>query len=494
MMSDPGVGRHRRAVALGVCLLTLLVAGFSFTARRPLGSLGGLSDEWHVLGANLAVHGTLGVESEPWVFRPPGYPAFIAAVLRLAGPPAAVSMSYLIRAEGAVYAAQSLALAAAAVALFLWLSTWLRPTLAAAAAVVFAVNPLSILSVGLLNYTVLHLLGLVLGIAALDRVAASPARSAAVIATGALWGLVTLVRPITLPLPVFAFLVFRFRRPVTWPRAARATALLTLGMALVITPWTARNYHVSGRWVPVNLQSGFALWAATVKPLPWDPNHYAWFELHPERSAVHTRVTGEERYELATFVRFLPELEAEHRAEALRNLRRQPLVYVRNVARGLSLFAAGTPASLVRAFAYRQTIHGYPTQEWFLRGSPVPLGHVALGRGVEVLFAALLLLSVLGLAAGPTAGRRVLMAPVLVAACVALAHALTQMDLMYLYLRLPFLAVFAFAGADRLSSFSRGPTGPERTGNALALGLAGSAVALTLWMLRAAPPLAEGVP
>jgi hypothetical protein len=456
--------RHRRAVALGVCLLTLLAAGFSFTARRPLGSLGGLSDEWHVLGANLAVHGTLGIDSEPWVFRPPGYPAFVAAILRLAGPPETVSMGYLMRAEGAVYAAQSLALAAAAVVLFLWLS--------------------------LLNYTVLHLLGLVLGIAALDRVAASPARSGAVIATGALWGFVALVRPITLPLPFFALPVFRFRRPASWLEALRATALLALGMALAIAPWTLRNYHVSGRLVPVNLQSGFALWAATVKPLAWDPNHYAWFELHPERSVIHTRVTGEERYDLATFVRCLPELEAEHRAEAFRNLRRQPLVYVRNVARGLILFAAGTPASLVRAFAYRQGIDGYPTQEWFLRGLPVPFGYAALGRAVQVFFAALLLLSVLGLAAGPAIGRRVLLAPALVASCVALAHGLTHMDLMYLYLRLPFLAVFAFAGVDWLSSFSRGGPAPGRAGNALALALAGSAVGLTLWMLAAAAPLA----
>jgi hypothetical protein len=381
------------------------------------------------------------------------------------------------------------------VVLFLWLSSWFRLPLAAAAAIVFAVNPLSILSVGLLNYTVLHLLGLVLGIAALDRAAASPARLAPVLATGALWGLVTLVRPITLPLPFLALLVFRFRRPASWPEALRATALLALGMALVIAPWTARNYHVSGRLVAVNLQSGFALWAPTVKPLAWDPNHYAWFELHPERSAIHTRVTGEDRYELATFVRYLPELEAEHRAEALRNLQRQPLVYVRNVARGLCLFAAGTPASLVRAFAYRQEIDGYPTQEWFLRGSGVPFGHAALGRAVQVFFGGLLVLSAVGLAAGPTMGRRVLLAPALVAAGIALAHGLTHMDLMYLYLRLPFLAIFALAGVDRLSSWPSGHPAPGRaTGDALAIGLAGTAVALTLWMLQAAPSLAGGSP
>jgi hypothetical protein len=171
-------------VALGLCLLTLAVAGLSPCLA---GLLGGLTDEWHILGANLAVHGTLGIESEPWIFRPPGYPAFVALNLLLAGTPKTVTFGYLVRAEGVVFAAQSLVLAAAAAALFLWLRTWLRPPLAAAGAVVFALNPLSILSVGLLNYTVLHLLGLVLGIAALDRVAARPARSWAVVAVGALW-------------------------------------------------------------------------------------------------------------------------------------------------------------------------------------------------------------------------------------------------------------------------------------------------------------------
>jgi hypothetical protein len=479
----------RRPIALGICLLTLAVAGFSFTARRPLGSLGGLCDEWHVLGVNWAVYGTLGIESEPWIFRPPGYPAFIALTLRLAGPPKVATAAYLVRAEGAVYAAQSLALAAAAGALFLWLSGWLRPTLAATGAIVFALNPLSVVSVGLLNYTVLHLLGLVLGTIALDRVAARAARPAAVVLTGVLWGLVTLVRPITLPLPLAALFLFRYRLPRRWGEAARATALFALGMGIAILPWTLRNYAVSGRFVPVNLQSGFALWASTVKPLPWDPDHYTWFEIDAERQAIHTRITGEKGYDLATFVRHLPELEAAHRAEALANLREKPLVYARNVVRGLTLLVAGTPASLVRAYVHLQSTRGYPSSEWFLRGRRAPFGHVALGYAVKLFFGVLLALAAVSVVVGPGAGRRVLLAPAVVAACVGLAHGLTYTDIMYLYLRLPFLAIFGLAGVDGLARFVPGAP-PERQAavRAIALGLAGAALGLSAWMLLAAAP------
>jgi hypothetical protein len=61
------------------------------------------------------------------------------------------------------------------------------------------------------------------------------------------------------------------------------------------------------------------------------------------------------------------------------------------------------------------------------------------------------------------------------------------MDLMYFYLRLPLLAIFALAGVDRVSLRAPGP--PRRgLGAGSALVLAGAALALTAWMLLAATP------
>ena len=57
MPSPTGLLYRRRDAALLVFLATLGVLAFSTTSRRQLGPLGGLTDEWHPLGANLAVHG-----------------------------------------------------------------------------------------------------------------------------------------------------------------------------------------------------------------------------------------------------------------------------------------------------------------------------------------------------------------------------------------------------------------------------------------------------
>ena len=69
---------------------------------------GGTSVLYHVdsqegAGANLAVHGTIGLENEPWLLRPPGYPAFIAVPLLVAGPPRVITDAYLERAAPVLY-------------------------------------------------------------------------------------------------------------------------------------------------------------------------------------------------------------------------------------------------------------------------------------------------------------------------------------------------------------------------------------------------------
>src|SRR5512141_179759 len=118
-----------RTAALGVFVLALLVSFASLSLRRQLGYLGGLTDEWHPLGANLAVYGVLGLEHEPWVLRPPGYPAFVAALLLAANPPATASLEWVTRTRPLVFAGNALLLAAAAGLLCLWLGLWLQPRL-----------------------------------------------------------------------------------------------------------------------------------------------------------------------------------------------------------------------------------------------------------------------------------------------------------------------------------------------------------------------------
>jgi hypothetical protein len=442
---------RRRPAALLVFLATLGVLGFSVTSRRQLGPIGGMTDEWHPLAANLAVHGVLGMDQEPWILRPPGYPAFVALLLKASGPPPVSTWAWRAQARPLVYAAHAVVMAAAATLLFVWLSGWLRPQLALGAAILFGLSPLAVAWVGMLHYTTVHLLGLVAAMWALQRAFLEPERVRLMLLTGALVGLVTLVRPVTLVLPAFAFVALIVRSRGSWRPALRSTALLTLGMAVVILPWTARNYAVSGRLVPVNLQAGVVAWAATEKPLPWDPDHYLWFEVGPELLRIHTRVTGMKDYDIVTFVRRLPELEAEYRREAGLNLRRQPSVYARNVARVLWAFAAQTSTALPRAFARLQ---GDPSPEgarpeWFRRGSGAEPGYPGLDLALRLVFGAATVLAAAGLALGLRGRDPALLGPVTLLACVAVAHAITHLDLLHHYLRVPFVVVLCFYALDR---------------------------------------------
>lgn len=100
-------------------------------------------------------------------------------------------------------------------------------------------------------------------------------RPAAYILPGVLTGLAIFSRPDYLYLaPLFALLALlwvRQRRELgtgrgwVWP--ALATAGVVLGcVVVVLAPWTARNYHVLHRFVPVSTGSGKVLYVATLLP------------------------------------------------------------------------------------------------------------------------------------------------------------------------------------------------------------------------------------
>ena len=68
--------RSLRRPALLLLLIALLPAAFSLGTKRQLFALGGLTDNWIYLGANLRVNGVLGEDTLPIVLRAPGYPLF----------------------------------------------------------------------------------------------------------------------------------------------------------------------------------------------------------------------------------------------------------------------------------------------------------------------------------------------------------------------------------------------------------------------------------
>ncbi len=186
-----------------------------------------------------------------------------ASLLFLAGAPRAVTLAYLVRAAPLVFAAQAATAALGAVLLFLWLGERMRARHAFAGALVFALNPGSVVLVWLLQYGVLHATGIV----------------------AALWALA-------------------LRRPRLPLRSALVGTLVLCGAgAAVLAPWMPRNLAVSGRFVPVNPQGRANLWGATVKPLPTDIDAYRWQALGEGQLDLLERVSGRRAYDPLTYVR-----------------------------------------------------------------------------------------------------------------------------------------------------------------------------------------------
>ena len=193
------------------------------------------------------------------MLRPPGYPAFVAATLHLRDTFAAMRGLGPTQAgadEDAVLFGQCLVVAATATVIFAFGATLLPPLEAACAGLVFACGPIGVALVGLRSYHLLHILGLAVGTAQLAFAARAPSgRPLGTLLPGVLWGIATLVRPVSLILPPFVFLLARLRRGGAWRSAALFTLLFTVGMAIPILPYTVRNYSITGRLVPVNVQA-----------------------------------------------------------------------------------------------------------------------------------------------------------------------------------------------------------------------------------------------
>lgn len=467
--------------------LTFAAAGFTVQARLPLGDVARLTDEWYTLGANLASTGVLGLQDEPILLRPPGYPAFIAASLWvLAGDPRPLTWAYLDRGQYAVYLAQALVLAATAALLYLWLLRSCRRRVALASALAFGLNPYSVVLVTLLHYDVLHVFFLVAGGWALAGALQAPAdRRGPWVRAGLVWGLATLVRPTTLLLPAFVLAALLLRRDRSRRGPLRSAALFGASLAVVVLPWTARNYALSGRVIPVNDQGWAVIWGSTTKPLGTHPNHYKWYSLLPELKQVYLRVSNRPDFDYLTYVRANAAYEAAFREEALRNLRRSPGTYLGNAVAGVVSLCLDINSVFLKAWEYRQATGMPPQTSWFVVGHPQDFHSGGTSRPFAAYAALMTALAAGGLVVAFRSRDPQVLAPAAVFACLAFGHAVSYMDLMYYYQRVPFLFVFASflverAQGRRVSLPGLGPVIP--LGPVLLLAVA-SGVLLTPVML-----------
>lgn len=458
------------------------------------------------LGLNLADHGVLGTGTDPTMFKPPGYPLFVAAVLvgTVGPPPPTEALSrfpgtselhgmalpyepaYLERAARVVYWAHAVLLGGAAALLFLWFSECYRAGVALIAALLFGGNPYSVILAGMLHYSVLHLFALVAGGYVLHRALRQEGPAVRTwVAAGLVWGLVTLIRPVTLLLPPFVFLAILLSTRFSWTRSLSRALVFTAGMALAIAPWTLRNYALSGHVVPVSAQGWMSVWAATVRPVPIQPNHYRWKTLRDRLMPLLKRVPQERLRSDPESVADNLAMEAELREVTLRNLRRRPGVYLQNMARSFVTFNLHVNSVLVKVYQ-RLQVPGPPLGDWYWPGNPQDFHPPHASRAFAAFVAVLTVLGGAGVVLAARDADPTLLAPGAVYLCLLVAHSATWMDLMYYYVKLPLVFAFAFFLVDRAHRWPVFRVGgrPVSAGSALTallaawgLGLSGSVLA-----------------
>jgi hypothetical protein len=413
------------AWGLGVFVLALVWSRGLAAVTTPIGAI----EEHFAIGQRLYRTGSLAAENDPGLLRPPGYPAFVAATLHVRDVFAAMrglSPTQAAADEVAVLLGQCLVVAATATVIFVFGATVLAPLEAACAGLVFACGPVAIALVGLRSYPLLHMLCLAAGTAQLASTARSPGTSTrGSLLSGILWGIAALVRPVSLILPPFVWLLARLRQGGAWRSAAVFALLFTVGMAIPILPYTVRNYSITGRLVPVNVQGGFALWATTAGRPEAHEAFLSWpliWERHG--MSLYRQVTGDPEYDLTTFSAHVVELEDAFKHQALRNLRRRPSVYLRNVVNNLWRFCSDPMASWPSSFAEQNQPPRSRTR--FL------ISAYSLG---------LLLLALPGLIRGLWRRDATAWTLFLVFCALAVAHAFTFLNQRYTDVKLPLLAM-----------------------------------------------------
>jgi hypothetical protein len=80
------LSKSRVTFSLILFIVTLSLSGFSIFHNRQLQYMGGMAEEYFHLGVNLHYSGKYTLDNKtPFIFRPPGYPFFIASVLKIWG-------------------------------------------------------------------------------------------------------------------------------------------------------------------------------------------------------------------------------------------------------------------------------------------------------------------------------------------------------------------------------------------------------------------------
>ncbi|HXS33990.1 MAG TPA: hypothetical protein VN758_09505 [Solirubrobacterales bacterium] len=238
---------------------------------------------------------------------------------------------------------------------------------------------------------------------------------------GALFGGLALVRPEYLGVALLVSLVVLVKEiKVNWQRSLTQAALLLVGVAVVVVPWTVRNTIALDRLVPISTGGGQVLFAGTYLPSDGDPE-----KVGAEVVAHHPELYGPGAVQNLRLEQILarlaahryPELESDKalsrmgREQLWDDISEEPLEYAGFVATKVGRIWSHGPRNVMRQPVW-ELLH------WALViFGLIGLAVLALQRRWEALLLATIFISITALSALLVASpRRVLVMMPLVAA------------------------------------------------------------------------------
>ncbi|HHZ64618.1 MAG TPA: hypothetical protein EYN51_03820 [Flavobacteriales bacterium] len=446
---------NRVFLATALFVGTLVAGSLSITKNHQLEMMDDMAEDYFYLAGNLYFFGKFYPnDTVPFVKRPPGYTFFIYSVLKVWGGMPEVGTVFKSAQEAdrvnkrsykAVYWAQLLLLAISAAALFLWLANHIRLRYALIAAILYGTNPYMIILCGLLHYELVHAFCLVMGCFLLDWAIREPEITWWKLAiAGVFWGLATLLRPISLLLPGFVLLLFVAKYYWQWKLILKLTGIFTLAMILTIAPYTYRNYAITGRFIPVNAQGYMAIWGSTVLKFERTPNHYKWWAVwYSEGLPLFQKITNQAEFTYHSRVANIFLMEEKFKEAAIENLKEKPGVYLSNIFTNFLTLQLDINSVYIKIYQFIQKRGNKFQKHWFAIGDKQEFSDSKAADSFGFFSALMALLSLGGIVLGIRNKDNFLLVPGAVYLCVCFAHTITYMDMMYYYMKVPFLFIFS---------------------------------------------------
>ncbi len=190
---------------------------------------------------------------QPNMIRPPVYPLFLI-------------LHYLIFGQSRIFLAivQSILQAGACVILYKLTKSYIRDQrIAFISSMVMALYPQSMLYSSQVATESLYLFLMMITVYLFLSLTAGP-RPGLFYVLGAMLGVLALCKPASqlMFIPVCTVIGYRYRS--RWRMAAKGIIEIMFALVLVVSPWTIRNYIVSGDFVPVATRGGRFLYSNTI--------------------------------------------------------------------------------------------------------------------------------------------------------------------------------------------------------------------------------------